>query len=83
MYHTHTHTHTRTHTHTHIYADVNQLDATCRSVTARLATARQQTSELISKTLKLQNEKEQLEGRKKFVCDFLDQFQLSKVCVFV
>ncbi|XP_070537699.1 conserved oligomeric Golgi complex subunit 6-like isoform X3 [Ptychodera flava] len=60
-----------------VYLDVEAMGSCCQEMTNRLKTARNQTSDLINKTTKLQTESQRLQMRAEVADAFLNRFQLT------
>ncbi|XP_038050783.1 conserved oligomeric Golgi complex subunit 6-like isoform X2 [Patiria miniata] len=60
-----------------IHSDVESMRSSCQEMTGRLKAAREQTSDLISKTTDLHKESQQLDMRANVTDAFLEKFQLT------
>ncbi|XP_022097999.1 conserved oligomeric Golgi complex subunit 6-like [Acanthaster planci] len=60
-----------------IHNDVESMRSSCQDMTGRLKAAREQTSDLISKTTDLHKERQQLDMRASVTDAFLEKFQLT------
>ncbi|XP_048588822.1 conserved oligomeric Golgi complex subunit 6 isoform X2 [Nematostella vectensis] len=61
-----------------VYSDVHDMNKCCEDMTKRLQSARGQTSDLISKTTKLQAESQKIQMMEKVADAFLSRFQLKQ-----
>ncbi|CAB3977772.1 conserved oligomeric Golgi complex subunit 6-like, partial [Paramuricea clavata] len=60
-----------------VHSDIQSMSKCCEEMTTRLKMAREQTSDLISKTTKLQAESQKVQLKQKVADAFLDRFQLK------
>ncbi|RDD46726.1 Conserved oligomeric Golgi complex subunit 6 [Trichoplax sp. H2] len=58
-------------------SEIEAMNESCNQMTERLMAAKSETSDLITKTSKLHNEKQQLQMRARLANLFLEKFQLS------
>ncbi|XP_046853571.1 conserved oligomeric Golgi complex subunit 6-like [Xenia sp. Carnegie-2017] len=61
-----------------VHHDIQSMSECCEEMTTRLKMAREQTSDLISKTTKLQSESQKVQMKQKVANAFLDRFQLKQ-----
>ncbi|XP_068689707.1 conserved oligomeric Golgi complex subunit 6-like isoform X1 [Montipora capricornis] len=59
-----------------VHADIEQMSKCCTEMTSRLKSARDQTSDLISKTTKLQGESQRIQMKETVAGEFISRFQL-------
>ncbi|KAK2573270.1 Conserved oligomeric Golgi complex subunit 6 [Acropora cervicornis] len=60
-----------------VHADIEQMSKCCTEMTSRLKSARDQTSDLISKTTKLQSESQRIQMKEVVAGEFISRFQLT------
>lgn len=60
-----------------VHADIEQMSKCCTEMTSRLKSARDQTSDLISKTTKLQSESQRIQMKETVAGEFISRFQLK------
>ncbi|KAL9964607.1 hypothetical protein ACROYT_G028269 [Oculina patagonica] len=60
-----------------VHADIEQMSRCCTEMTSRLKSARDQTSDLISKTTKLQGESQNIQMKETVADAFISRFQLK------